>query len=249
MSKQEEYKETTLKIIEKVGCEYEVFTRRNTAQEVEAAYFKALENGKKEGYFPVLVVADETLEDWLGILKDEEYNKENVIASDEDGKQFLQDRLKEYTDDWLEDNDSEGLNELVGDVEEAEGENICHFMAYQSYKGDGIEEVILFHIPVKNPWEIVAWLPMGGWNECPPAEEMMAVAKYWYEEYGAIIATVSHDTLEFYVSERVEDGEKAMELAKEMYGFCPDCVDQGVGSIAELCAGIRKSNVWFFWWD
>ena len=107
----------------------------------------------------------------------------------------------------------------------------------------------MFKIPVKNPWEVVAWMPMGGWNECPLAEDMMAVAKYWYEQYGAVIATVSHDTLEFYVQNPVEDSEKAMKLAKEMYGFCPDCVEQGVGNIAELYAGIRKSKMWFFWWD
>lgn len=255
MSNLNKYKETTLEIIEKIGCEYEVFTSENTASEVEKAYFKAVEEGKKGGFVPVLVVSDDTLAEWLGILEDEKYAKEKVLSSKEDGKQFLQNRYKEYTDDFMEDNDYdedekvEALEELVGDLEEAEGEEIRHFMGYQSYTGNGIEEVILFRIPVKNPWEVVAWLPMGGWNECPPAEEMMAVAKYWYEQYGAVIATMSHDTLEFYVENQVEDGDKAMELANEMYSFCPDCVDQGVGCIAELWAGIRKSNVWFFWWD
>lgn len=250
-----DWNETISEIIKKVNCEYEVFTNKNTAEDVEEAYFKALEEGKREGFVPVVVIANDTVAEWFGILEDEDYDRETVIASNVDGEQFLKNRFKEYTEDFAEDNDfseeeaKEALAELIGDVQEAEGEEIKHFMAYESYRGDGIEDVILFKIPVKNPWEVVAWLPMGGWNECPPADEMMAVAKYWYEKYGAVIATMGHDTVEFYVEHKVEDADAAMELAKEMYGFCPDCVDQGVGSIAELYAGIRKSNVWFFWWD
>ena len=41
--------------------------------------------------------------------------------------------------------------------------------------------LILAKIPVKNPWEIFAYLPFGGWNECPNTPELMAVAKYWFE--------------------------------------------------------------------
>lgn len=249
-----EYKKTTKELIEKVGCDYQVFTSKNTAQEVQEAYFKALKTGKEEGFTPVLVVSDDTLAEWFGILEDEDaYSKETVIDANVDGEKFLKERFDEYLEDYGEDNDYEEseltLHELIGDLEAAQGEVQERFMAYESYSGDSIEEVVLFQIPVKNPWEIVAWLPMGGWNECPCAEDMLAVARYWYEKYGAVIATVSHDTLEFYVEEKVRDKKKALDLAEEMYGFCPDCVDQGTGSIAELYAGIRQSNVWFFWWD
>ena len=27
--------------------------------------------------------------------------------------------------------------------------------------------LVLAEIPVSRPWEIFAWLPFGGWNECP----------------------------------------------------------------------------------
>ena len=40
--------------------------------------------------------------------------------------------------------------------------------------------LILAKIPVKNPWELFAWLPFGNWNECPDTPELMAVAKYWF---------------------------------------------------------------------
>ena len=57
--------------------------------------------------------------------------------------------------------------------------------------------LILAKIPVKNPWEIFAYLPFGGWNECPNTPELMAVTKYWFEKYGAVPAAMSHDELEF----------------------------------------------------
>ena len=43
---------------------------------------------------------------------------------------------------------------------------------------------ILAKIPVKNPWEIFACLPFGNWNACPDTPELMAAAKYWFEQYG-----------------------------------------------------------------
>ena len=38
--------------------------------------------------------------------------------------------------------------------------------------------LILAKIPVKNPWEIVAYLPFGNWNECPDTPELMACLFY-----------------------------------------------------------------------
>ena len=40
-----------------------------------------------------------------------------------------------------------------------------------------IPPLILAKIPVKNPWEVFAYLPFGGWNECPDTAELMAIAR------------------------------------------------------------------------
>ena len=60
-------------------------------------------------------------------------------------------------------------------------------------------------IPVKNPWEIFAYLPFGNWNECPDTQDLMAVAKYWFEQHGAIPAAMSHDELEVLLPAPVPD--------------------------------------------
>ena len=38
---------------------------------------------------------------------------------------------------------------------------------------------------------------MGGYNECPFPAEQVAVAKYWYEKYGAVPAVITHETIVF----------------------------------------------------
>ncbi len=77
--------------------------------------------------------------------------------------------------------------------------------------------LILAKIPVKNPWEIFAYLPFGNWNDCPDTPELMAAAKYWFEQYGAVPAAMSHDELEFLLPAPVHK-EKAMDAAVELYG-------------------------------
>ena len=46
----------------------------------------------------------------------------------------------------------------------------------------------------------------------------MAVAKYWFEQYDAVPAAMSHDELEFLLPAPVPK-EKAIDVAVEQYGF------------------------------
>ena len=103
---------------------------------------------------------------------------------------------------------------------------------------------------MKNPWEVFAYLPFGGWNECPDTAELMAIARYWLEQYGAVPAVITHDVLECALPAPVPE-DQAMELAMEQYAFCPDAVDQGPedASIGWLADTLCQSDKWFFWWD
>ncbi len=241
--------EITKSIIEKVNCPHQVFTADSAANEVNEAYLEALERGKKEGFTPVLVVSDDTLEDWLGILEEDNYSREEEIAKVTGcGKEILAERYKEYVEDYEADpgtDNEEWLGELAG------GDLINGLTAFTNYGDEGIRETILFEIPVANPWEVIAWVPVGGWNECPPASEMMEVCRFWYEEYGAVPAVLSHDEVEFYVGRALCDEERAWKLAREHYAFSPDRVDQctASGTLGEVADSLNKSKVWYFWWD
>lgn len=109
-------------------------------------------------------------------------------------------------------------------------------------------ECVLAKIPVKNPWEIFAWFPFGGWNECPAPEEMLWIGKYWYEKYGAVPAVMTRDVLEF-SAHPIRDKSAAMGLALEQFAFCSDIVFQGVDTIGCLADSLTESSVWYFWWD
>lgn len=243
--------EITESIIAKVNCPNTVFPEGSDGDIVRKAYADALQRGKTEGFTPILVVSDDTLEEWLGILEDEDYSKEEILSKMSGcGKEILAKCYQEVQEDYEEDEgmaleNEEWLGKLAG------GESLTDLTAFQKLDGNGICETILFEIPVANPWEVIAWMPIGGWNDCPQALEMMEVCRYWYEKYHAIPAVFSHDELEFYVGRELADEEKAWELAKEHYAFCADRVDQctGSGTLGEVADCLNKSKVWYFWWD
>lgn len=124
------------------------------------------------------------------------------------------------------------------------------YTAFQDYRTGGITETILFKVPTTKPWELAAYVPFGGWNECPGVEEMMAICKYWFEKYGAVPVTISHDVMEMRIPELVPEKD-SMEVAKEHFAFTPDRVFQctETGTLAEVAACIAASKIWYFWWD
>ena len=60
------------------------------------------------------------------------------------------------------------------------------------------------------------------------------------------ITGVSWDWLEGRLTGPVKDSRK---LAHQMYDFCPDMVDQGIGSVKHLAQTLEKDGYFFFWWD
>jgi len=140
------------------------------------------------------------------------------------------------------------LGQLVPDFQR--GYDNRRFSSYWNSDSQMTYPLILAKIPVKNPWEIFAYLPFGGWNECPNTPELMAVVKGWFEQHGAMPAVMTHDELELLLPAPVPR-EKAMDVATELYGFCPDVVDQGPGeaTVGTLADALRQSAIWYFGWD
>ena len=250
-------------IMEYLDCECTYFPSMADDDPIMSAYSYAKRESVREGFVPVLIQADdETLLECLVMNADPEhdadfyefdlktvteYRKKMLSAPVKDGKAFLEEltgqRRAEAEDDDL-DWDEEVLGEMEG------GYDNDRFSCYWDSDSHMTYPLILAKIPVKNPWEIFAYLPFGNWNECPDTPDLMAAAKYWFEQHGAIPAAMSHDELEFLLPAPVPK-EKAMEAATEQYGFCPDIVDQEqddptVGNLADV---LRQSTVWYFWWD
>ena len=250
-------------IMEYLDCECTYFPSMKDDDPITVAYSYAKRDSVHEGFVPVLIRADdETLLECLVMNADPEndadfyefdlktvteYRKKMLSTSIKDGKAVLEEMIglrKEEADD----DDMDWEEEILGKMENGYENN--RFSSFWEYDTDMTYPMILAKIPVKHPWEIFTYLPFGNWNECPDTPELMAVAKYWFEQYGAIPAVLTHDVLEFDLPAAISK-ECAMEVALEQYGFCPDVVDQGpedatVGSLAD---GLRQSKVWYFWWD
>lgn len=176
-----------------------------------------------------------------------EYRKKMLSTSVKDGKAVLEELTGQRKEE-AEDDDMDWDEEILGEMEGGYENN--RISCYWDSDTDMTHPLILAKIPVKNPWEIFAYLPFGNWNDCPDTPELMAAAKYWFEQYGAVPAAMSHDELEFLLPAPVHK-EKAMDAAVELYGFCPDVIDQGpedatVGALADV---LRRSTVWYLWWD
>ncbi len=228
---------------EYLGCPCTYFPPMADDQPILDAYRQARVRGEKEGFLPMLVAVDELL---LECLEDADQVRAKLLAAPlESGEEFLQKWLKEIKEELGED-EPDYWEQLMGEV--SDGEGIDSFLSLRDFNGKKTVPVVLAEIPIKNPWEVFAYLPFGGWNECPANEEHMAVAKYWFEKYGAIPALMTHDVLEYSLPAPVSQ-ERAMEVAWEQFTYCSDIVEQGVGTIGRLADGLTKSHYWYFWWD
>nr|WP_300825459.1 DUF4253 domain-containing protein [uncultured Schaedlerella sp.] len=240
--------ESTKRIAERFQCRYTVFEKGTAPEPVEQAYRRALEAGRTEGFYPAIFLLDEYAVEWLEEVVSQDYDRDEIIANcGDNGKEILEERYQEYMEDL--ELDEEGQEDFIGN--ETEGEVLHHFIGYCSFSDCNLEaDVLLLELPVRHPWEIIGYLPMGGWNECLGPEEMISICKYWYEAYQAIPAVFTHDVMEFYAPAGL-NGADSLEAAKEHYAFCVDRVDQGTRTykLSELAAGLEGSDVWYFWWD
>ena len=251
-------------LMEYLDCECTYFPSMKDDDPIMSAYSYANRDSAHEGFVPVLIKADdETLWECLIMNSDPdsdggddyafdldkvaEYRKKMLSAPIKDGKAVLEELIGQRKEE-AEDDDMDWDEEILGEMEG--GDENGRFSSYWDSDTDMTYPLILAKIPVKNPWEIFAYLPFGNWNDCPDTPQLMAAAKYWFEQHGAVPAAMSHDELEFLLPAPVHK-ETAMDVAVELYGFCPDVIDQGpedatVGALADV---LRQSTVWYLWWD
>ena len=111
-------------------------------------------------------------------------------------------------------------------------------------------EMLLLQIPTDDPADIPAYLPFGGWNDCPNAETQLAFTHYWREKYGAIPAALDNaDCLEFLVERPITDPLEAKKVAVEQFAFCSDLPFQVFEDFEQLTEFIHQSRQWYFRWD
>ncbi|MBP1995540.1 DUF4253 domain-containing protein [Paenibacillus eucommiae] len=241
-------------ILDFLNCDYELFENEKSGENILRRFNELTELGKEDGFIPLIVVASDTLAETIEFIFDDfdvENTTEgiaayraNVIKEAEklDVGAFLADRLAEYMDMHKDIN-------VLGEFSEVEssGYFYSHMDGNTPHK-----EIILAKIPTRNPWELAAWIPMGGFNDCPNPKEQMAVFRRWHQKYGAVPGLVTYENWELELTNPPKSEVEAEILAKEQFAFCYDIVMQagkGGDSIRALASQLKGSTAWYFWWD
>ena len=226
--------------------------------DVKQLWLEARERGKREGFHPIVLSLNAAMGDVLYINSCGEGNEEDIDINRlrewrmktlaepvGDGEEILRKRYEEEVNCQKEDGT---LAEWEADVVNgAASDDEAYYGELDTMSPEG-RDIMIAEVPVHEPWQVFAYLPVGGWNECPDFKEHMAVAKYWYEKYGATIAGISNDTVEYVLPHPVSETE-AKELAKEQFAYCTDNIYQGFDNLATRALASTKATVWYFWWD
>lgn len=251
----EEIQKTEEKEMEEIfGCKAEKLSASFTEKELTDYYYQTYYKCQQEGYTPVIVAVNELITETIKNNQDKlggaEAYREAILASDTtNGKELLDNRYQELTENFGMDIFSEEEDFMGEYMDYSEMGNMKKntFLSVDMAESMGNEAVYLVYVPTQNPWEVFAWLPFGGWNDCPDTLTMMAECRYWYEQYGAIPAYITSDMLMCYLVEPVRDRYVAGDLAKEHCLFCTSIL--GMGGVMLQTEMILDSKVWMFWWD
>lgn len=252
--------ETAEALMAYLDCECTYFPSMADDDPIMCAYEYAGKNAAHEGFVPMLIAVDETLWECLMLNSDPAhegdddhafdpdavaaYRQSQLAAPLPDGRMVLEDGMAERRAE-AEDDSKDWDTEVVGRMEG--GFNNHRFSGYWNSETDMTHPVILARIPLRHPWEVFAHLPFGNWNDCPDTPQLMAVARYWFEKFGAVPAVMTHDELDFALPKPI-GRELAVQTALEQYAFCPD-MDQNHESVGALADTLRQSKIWYFWWD
>jgi hypothetical protein len=169
-----------------------------------------------------------------------------------DAQKWFADRARDRRAELEEYNPGEDPTHAIAPIGEWPEEPRPHSYisaANEIVSREPLESCVIGFIPTLAHWEVPAHLHLGGWNECPEAAVHCALHRYWQEEYGARIFSVTSDTIEFVVQRPPTTKEHALRLAKEHFLYCADIVEQGTETLSGLGSSLLDGKTWFFWWD
>lgn len=237
------------------GCTAFVLDEKMSGADVTDLYLKETEKGKAEGYTPVILALDRRVREMTDINVSEfdtpEKFRKSVLSDTEGGRELLDNGYKQLVSYFDNDmtifaEDDETLNAMVSAKFPQSGRKLWSVKEAGNMLFDG-EGVYLVRVPAANPWEVTAWLPFCGWNECPAVGDMLKICRYWYEEYGAAPAFISGDIMMFWLDKPITDKQTARDISHQHAVFCSEFL--GMAGLDAQTADIMTSNIWTFWWD
>ena len=234
-------KKSTEDIVNILNYKYEVF-ESSVREIIENRYSELYKEGKKNGFYPLIVVPSDVLYDALSVNLELSSTKEFIkFSEDIDVEKFFNSKRSYY--DFMQE-----YQVPLGDFSlETANDYLNEYI--DSDTSHPFEEILILEIPTRKPWEIPGYIPMGGYNECPAPDTQIAVSEYWYRNYRAVPTVITANSIEFMAEAPPQNFQDAEKLAYEQYLFCNEVVSDGAGSLRKLASILKDSTVWSFWWE
>ena len=101
-------------------------------------------------------------------------------------------------------------------------------------------------VPVWDQYRVVKLVGTNGANFDLSNADVIAWLRELEKDAPFVLIGVGFDHVEARFTGRVADPQA---MAERLYKFCPDIVNQGTGSVAELASELRRLDTFFCWWD
>lgn len=118
---------------------------------------------------------------------------------------------------------------------------VTHSLAHP--KPDGVELVVA---PGKSQFDILRAAASDAVNYGMETEDLIKELGAWDREFGIDIWQAETDTIQLRFRSMPKD---LHAFAQRVAQFCPDVVDQGVGSVQALETALRQARGVLLWWD
>lgn len=100
--------------------------------------------------------------------------------------------------------------------------------------------------PGESQFDILRLARTDGVNHDLTTEDIIAKLREYDAAHGITIVRAETDTVEFNLDRNPAD---IAAFAADLYAFCPDIVDQGLGSVSALAESIEVVGAVSLWWD
>jgi len=100
-------------------------------------------------------------------------------------------------------------------------------------------------LPTSDMYTVMAAMETNGDNYNIGTAGVIAWMKDLQQDQPFVLTGIGFDYMEGHFTGPIKNSK---DLARRMYEFCPDIVDQGVGSLDKLAKELEKGTL-YFWWD
>ena len=137
---------------------------------------------------------------------------------------------------------------------------VTRFQCIWDFQTSLTRPMILARIPAAQPWHVFAWLPWELRRYDIGVTEFMAVARYFYEQYGAVLSVMSSQELEFSLPAALKKKDRSLKASYEYFALCPNIIELNsgnfrpelydkIGNVATLASTLSRSRIWYFNWE